>query len=829
MGIGRTSRSVTRSSKKPGDEMQGQPGLTGFQLWLTSHLALSFSLSLGFLFAGLWLARSTVVEQDIGAMLPEGPGSPREAAKLLEEFGALNVLLLDLEIPGASPAELARAGEALATRLRSWGAFSEIIAGQTTEEMMKVGRVLFPRRLYLLEDPRAAIDDRLSPSRLPGLLATLKTRLSAPQAIVTKNDLLQDPLDLAEEVLSGLSGAVAVKSYAGQLLSPDQRHLLLIGVTKASALETEASASLLARLTGEATKLPLNAGRVARLQVVGGPRFASESAATVKRDISVTMFTSVAALVTIFLLRFRSLRLLLLASVTLAFGVVGGLLSVASIQGRIHPLTFAFGSVLIGIAIDYPMYLLNAASVHGGAPLDRLAAGLRESRRSLWLGFITTMMAFGLMLFSRFPGLRELALFAGTGLAFAFAATLTLVVALGARWGLRDSSPIPRWMLNLQGLRLPPLLAWSIAILVVAVSAVSLPRLRFDGELRHLDAQRPATLAEYEEVRRRFGLQSSDSLVVARAATVEDVLRLSDEVGKVLRRAQRDGEVSHVVSLSSFLPSSRAQKEHQERLQDFDLSARRRALNDAGRRFGFAENAFEPFWRSVEAVRSGETSPLEPEELAQTSLGSLVRRLLRCSSSGCIAVTPFDPARPSVIPELKSRLPPQVTVIDGGALAAETVAAIPKQLALLSGVGLLSNLVLLTFALRSARLALLACAPGALGLLGTLSILSLTHFPLNLVSASALVLILGCGVDYGIFAVQGLTNPRRASGVEFTGVLLISSTTLAGFGTLSLASYRAIQTLGVAVALGIGISALVALFLVPQLRSSTHARESTPG
>ncbi len=124
---------------------------------------------------------------------------------------------------------------------------------------------------------------------------------------------------------------------------------------------------------------------------------------------------------------------------------------------------------------------------------------------------------------------------------------------------------------------------------------------------------------------------------------------------------------------------------------------------------------------------------------------------------------------------------------------------------------------------------MLACAPGALGLLGTLSILSLTHVPLNLVSASALVLILGCGVDYGIFAVQGLTNPARTSAVEFTGVLLTSSTTLAGFGTLSLASYRAIQTMGVAVGLGIGISALVALFLVPRLRSPRHGMASTPG
>ena len=98
---------------------------------------------------------------------------------------------------------------------------------------------------------------------------------------------------------------------------------------------------------------------------------------------------------------------------------------------------------------------------------------------------------------------------------------------------------------------------------------------------------------------------------------------------------------------------------------------------------------------------------------------------------------------------------------------------------------------------------------------------------MNLVSASALVLILGCGVDYGIFAVQGVTRAAKSSGVELTGVLLTSTTTLAGFGTLSLASYRAIQSLGVAVGLGIGISAVVALFVVPNLWGRNKAREAS--
>jgi hypothetical protein len=53
--------------------------------------------------------------------------------------------------------------------------------------------------------------------------------------------------------------------------------------------------------------------------------------------------------------------------------------------------------------------------------------------------------------------------------------------------------------------------------------------------------------------------QSQDSLVVARGATVEDALRLSDRVARSLSQAQQRGDVSHVVTLSSFLPSLQSQ------------------------------------------------------------------------------------------------------------------------------------------------------------------------------------------------------------------------------------------------------------------------------
>lgn len=808
--------------------MDGLSRLSTIHRWLISHLAVTLALAGAMLVGGALLARSVTVEQDIGAMLPGGPGSPREAARLLEEFGVLNVLLLDLEVPGSSPTELARTGNELARRLRASGAFSDVYSGPTTGELLAVGEVLFPRRLYLLSDPAAAIEARMVPSKLQASLAGLKAKLTSPQAIVTKGELLAESLGLGDELLSRLSGSASVQPFSGQLLSRDHTHLLLVTVPRTSALDVRASSAVLSLVENEAAGLRGGPGGPARLRAVGGPRFAAESAAAVKRDILVTVLTSVLALVAIFVARFRSLRLLVIASVPLGFGIIGGLTSVSVILGHVHALTFAFGSVLIGIAIDYPIYLLNAASVQAGGPLDRMSVGLRESWRSLWLGFITTMIAFALMLLSKFPGLRELALFAGAGIAVAFAATMVLVVPIGARWGMRQLSAIPPWMVALRTTNPRPVLAWTVVVGMLVVAAVSLPRLRFDGELRHLDAQRPATLSEYGDVRKRFGLQGVDSLVVVRGANVEEALRLSDQVAQVLADAQDRGAISHLVSLGPFLPSRATQLSRRARLAALDEPTARATLERAARQAGFADGAFEPFWREVESVRTGRTSPVTPEDLAQTSLGSLVTRLLRCSSSGCIAVSSFEPGSAAAVTDVGGRLPPEAVIIDGGALAAATVAEIPRQLALLSGVGVLLNLVLLGFAYRAVGLALLACLPGALGLLGTLATLALMHIPLNLVSASALVLILGCGVDYGIFAVQGLTRRSGKSDIEFTGVLLTSTTALAGFGTLTLASYAAIHSLGVAVALGIVISAVVALFIVPSL-FRTPGRAEAPG
>ncbi len=783
---------------------------------MATHLAATLLTAAALLLGGMSLSARATTEQDVGAMLPEGPGSPREAARLLSEFGVLNTLLIDLELPGASEGELAERGAILAAALRRSGLFLDVYTGPSTEELLMVGRVLFPRRLYLFEDPAAELERRLEPERLQASLGSLKNQLSSLQALVTKRDLLLDPLGLNAELVARFAQQAGdVHPSHGQLFSRDGRHLLLVTTPAHSALDARASSALLATVIGETAKLAPGPGGPPIVKAVGGPKFAAESAGAVRKDVIITLLTSLVGLVLLFTLRFRSLRLLLLASVPIAFGMVGGLTVVVLMQGHIHALTFAFGSVLIGVGIDYPLYLLNAASVYPGSPLERMSAGLEATWRSLWLGFSTTIIAFLTMSLSHFPGLRELALFAGGGIVASFAATLLLLVPLCSVWGPRQWLGVPRWMSALRLRKVRPWLAFGTALVILLASCVLAPKLRFDGELRHLDAQRPQTLAEFEQVADRFGIRKADTLVVARGRTVQDALVLNDAVESVLRRSEAAGTISGGLSLGSFLPAVATQKARAKRLGTLDLSAMRARLSVAAVSAGFAPNAFDAFWAEVSAVRAGQVEPLTPAGFERTSLEPLLKRMLRCSAQVCVAVSSVQPRSPEQVSVLARDLPTGAVLLNADALAQNTVARIPRQMALLSGLGLALNVLLLAVAYRSLKLAALACLPGCLGLAGTVAILAACHVPLNIVSATALVLILGCGVDYGIFALQGLTSPSEVSGVEATGVLLTSLTALAGFGTLVLASYRALQSLGAAVGLGIIMSAAAAIFLLP--------------
>ncbi len=805
--------------------MKPPEGLFRLYRAIDAHPWRTVALAAAVLAACSAIASRAHIDDNVAALLPGGPGSPGEAAQLLSEFGALDTLLFDFSLDGATPEALAAQGDALVQRLSATGQFADIYAGPRQDELMKLGAIVLPKRLYLLQDPKATLQAHLAPQALAASLAQLKESLGSPHAIGLKKQLLADPLGLNAGLFANLarqSGKVRLEG--GHLLSLDGAHLLLVTTPKHRALDVDASTALMDALTGIAEELKASSGGKAHLRWVGGPRFASESAGLIRKDISVNFILSTAIMLAVFLVRFRGLRLLLLASVPLVFGVVGGVAAMALLKGRLHGMTLGFGSALIGIAMDYPLHLINRAASEPGARAEAYSRTTRAVFQGLCLGFFTTAVGFVALLFSDFPALKELGLFAGVGLVLAFGANFLLVPPLCARLGPRQptASPVAPHLLRWA---LPPRAALVATLLLLAGGGLLARRLAFDGDLRKMDSQHPQTLQAHEQVLALFGQPSTSSLVVAQAPSLQEALEVNDAVDRALAPLKAKGQLTDTTSAAGFIPSAATQRARAQRLQALDLASARAALAQAAETAGFAAGAFEPFWAEVEQVASGELGPLLPEELAGTSLGLLLDKAVRCGEKGCRAATALERAKGVPLEALRAVLPSGALLVDSEALAAKTVAEIPRQMALLCVLGILGNVLLLWAIYRSLGQAILTCLPCAIALVLTVGIMALMGEPLNLVSAGGLVLVFGCGVDYGIFSLEGLVE-HEPDGVEQLGVLLAAFTTLAGFGTLAIAENGAMRALGISTGLGTAFSAAVALVLLPGLASRWLKKKS---
>ncbi len=123
-------------------------------------------------------------------------------------------------------------------------------------------------------------------------------------------------------------------------------------------------------------------------------------------------------------------------------------------------------------------------------------------------------------------------------------------------------------------------------------------------------------------------------------------------------------------------------------------------------------------------------------------------------------------------------------------------------------------LVFAALTLRFGCTAWRALFPTLLASALTLAILALLGQPLQLFNILALLLILGMGVDYGIFMLE---NPEAHATRPFLSITLAAISTLLAFGLLALSATPALHAFGLTMLFGIGLSWLLTPAFMPLL------------
>jgi len=722
------------------------------------------------------------------------------AELLLEQLrsGPTTRLIL-LGLAGDVEPERAAVSQRLAERLRADGGFARVVNGADALPEAEL-QALFAHRY------------RLSPTVAPerftveGLRTGLQQRLAelqSPLAVFQKRWLAGDPtgelLTLFKQWQGGLREPAKRR---GVWFSPDGERALLLVETQASGYDLAAQRAAVTAI--RAAFAAASTGTGVRLEMSGPGVLATLAADTIRGQAEWLSTLALAAVVLLLLLVYRSARTVWMGALPMLSSLLAGAAAVDLIFGKMYLITLAFSMTLLGETLDYPTYLFS----HRRAA-DTVADTVRQLWPTLRLCVATTMLGCLAMLDADFPGLSQLGVFTVAGIAAAVATTRWLLPALLppdwmpprptaiGPWADRVLQPRPRLALALGGCGL-------LALLILIGKAPAL----WENDLAALSPVPHELLRLDQELRTALGAPEVGHLIAITAPDAETALRHGETIAAYLDERQREGALAGYDGAMRYLPSAQMQQQRQAWLPDAaTLTAN---LNAALAGLPFKPGLFAPFLDAIAAARTA--PPLRPEDVRGTLLGTRVNALLFPGEHGWTALLPLSGVRDAQA--LAAGLPQseasRAYYLDLRAETNRLVAGFREATLARIGWGAVLIVAVVWLGLRAWRQVIAALLPVGLALVFTVAALLALGERLSLFHLVSLLLVLGVGVDYGLFFSRPGADPdlRRRT---LHALLVCCGSALIVFGMLSTSALPALRAIGLTVSLGVAASFLAAL------------------
>ncbi len=750
------------------------------------------------------------ITSDVTHFLPDRSAS--ELAALSRELAASELArTMVVAIGGVAPTgALVGAARALERELEAHPEVAWIRSGAPDDPVEELYRLYFPRRYYFLsEDPEREIPALLEPERLRERARAVRRELALPSSPLFEPLVASDPLGAFRRILERLGPpGEQLAEHDGHFVSERGDLALFLLGTRHSAFDSRVQRRLLTDLERTFGEIDAASPFELRLLQSGANRIAVHAEDLIVHDVYLIAAVSFVGVAALFLYFFRSVHGFALALVPPLTGL--GLATTLALLwfGKVDGLTLAFGASLIGVAIDYPIHLINHHALSPGLDGYQVA---RRLRPALLLGALTTIASFAGLLLTSFPGFREIGFFSIVAMLGALLTTLYVVPSFlsersrAPAASSRIADRLAAATRALAGRRAP--LAAVLGALALG-GALSLPRLSWNDDLAALASLDPDLLAEDAALRRRVAPLDTGRLVIALAPDLQGALERDAAVFGRLERARSAGAFEGMRSLHALLWPEQLQRRNRLALEREPELVRR--VSEAFAAEGFRREALAPFAASLDET----PEPLRLADLEASSLGDLIdAQVLRLGDQVGVVTFLRGVRDPGALREALAGLP-EAHVFEQRAFAndifAEFRAATVQQVA----VGCLLVLITLLVRYRRLRPALTAFVPSILAALLVLGGFALAGVRTNLLHVVSLNLVMGMSVDYGVFLVEsrraGAPDQPGGLSIALLSILLGCLTTLLVLGTLALSDHVALRAIGLTTGIGIVLSLLFA-------------------
>jgi uncharacterized protein len=267
-------------------------------------------------------------------------------------------------------------------------------------------------------------------------MTTLVTQL---RTVITRSRITQTPW-------SAMLPIADMDTNAGYFLSEDKRLLFVladpVGGTGGFTNDRTAIQEIRARIAGLSAAFPsVEAG------VTGGPALSNDEMLTAFEDSRLATALAFALTLGLLLGAFRRLREPLVMLGVLALSLVWSLGLIALTVGHLTVFSVMFISIVIGLGIDYGIYVLfrwDEELARGAVPVAALEVMAVRTGPGVLLGALTAAATFYALIATDFHGVQELGFIAGSALIVSFVAMLTVFPALLVLLTARRAAEPPR-------------------------------------------------------------------------------------------------------------------------------------------------------------------------------------------------------------------------------------------------------------------------------------------------------------------------------------------------------------------------------------------------
>jgi len=696
------------------------------------------------------------------------------------------------------------------------------------------------RAIVLRSDPDslARLRERFTPHGIEQSVDRIVALALAPGGGALRDELTQDPLDLASILADrfGHLGAGVRPDASGGFATTDGRARIVLVRVRGSAFDLAFCDRLAASLEPALRSVAHDVPGV-RIRWTGPHAVARATRDLIRDDLRRSTILASILVTIVFALATRRLRALIAVGIPLAIGMLWTAAFAAVALRGLNAVTAAFGAVVLGVGLDTGVHLYQRILTErsaGASSRDAASRAVRELASPLLAVAATAAAAFASLAVSELRALRHLGLLAAIGeLATAVAIVVLLppIAALIERGAPPRTAPsqraASRALARVAGVRgLPALVAFA-AIAGVAVLALGgRPRLA-----EHVVLVRPQMLeplSVQQAIFDRFGGESGQWMIVADRRDLESALRASEHIEHALSDLVGRGMLAGYDGVSSLLPSRERQEANRAEVSSMTPSAVADRLAVSLAAHGLRADAFSPGLGPLREPLPDAT-PSEPEA---PRIGVLARRFLAERSGSRVVVVYLRPRHDVAVNVVRAAVMQalarsgEVASLTGYPLLEDDVRSALRADGLRIGcVAFVLVAIMLAITARSLALVLLALAGLAFEALLLAAFLCLARTEMNAFNLLVLPVLFGITLDEIIFVLvayrraRGEPRTRAAHAVAdvASASLATASATAAGFFALGVCRFDALRSMGIVAGVGTLLGLVCALIVVPAL------------